>query len=454
MCERAIDATVFGGLELRCVLRQLHRISQCQTPVLNLTVQRQAPPSSIDLVLVSPGQVPGEMDFIQELESPLEEDDDGFLKPAPPPRPAAAAATADEPPGRDQAPSERNQGPPEMGLVQPEQNQDIQERNEAMAVDAAKDSDFEPEVMEATAVSEPERPSGAKNVASRDNDDAPSVSSQEEHGDLKRKSSDSDDISNDNRADDSDDGGEAGSGRKAPEVDLGVASNGAHNGLSLAKCSKTEKNGSASAMPPGGDNENCNGRMSVESLDNGHHHHKLDHQGEGVSERNGVPEEKGSDSDEENDNCYDSAPEDPLPSLSDARPGPSNGNEAGGSPGPAAARRGCDDDSDDDDDDDEDDLLEPLPPRRLPFCLSLGGLGGGLRGPGGAPPIPPRKRFPEALMEEEGEAEGQGQGEEDGREEEPDVDPNAPSYRSLMRESVEQLPIPSALKGFLLFYRT
>ncbi len=29
-------------------------------------------------------QVPGEMDFIQELDSPLEEDDDGFLKPAAP----------------------------------------------------------------------------------------------------------------------------------------------------------------------------------------------------------------------------------------------------------------------------------------------------------------------------------------------------------------------------------
>ena len=117
---------------------------------------------------------------------------------------------------------------------------------------------------------------------------------------------------------------------------------------------------------------------------------------------------------------------------------------------------GVDDDDDDDDNSSENPFDSPMEPssvyppyptassfdvyQPLPIC---------------APPdLTPRKGLssvPHKTDDEDGEEEEVSPGK---REEEEDQEPSGPTFRTYMKDKVDLLPIPSALKNFLLFYRT
>ena len=121
-----------------------------------------------------------------------------------------------------------------------------------------------------------------------------------------------------------------------------------------------------------------------------------------------------------------------------------------------------DDDSDGVDDDDDDDnssenpFDSPIEPSSMyppyPTASSFDDVYQPL--PICAPPVlPPRKDLPSVPLkadDEDGDEEVSGKR----GEEEEDQEPSGPTFRTYMKDKVDLLPIPSALKNFLLFYRT
>ena len=129
-----------------------------------------------------------------------------------------------------------------------------------------------------------------------------------------------------------------------------------------------------------------------------------------------------------------------------------------------------DDDDDDDDDSSENPFDSPMEPPYPPYPPTSSSFDMYQPLPICAPPLPPPRRDlrsgprrargepgedgPGGSRRQEARGETEDEPEDEPEEEEEDPEPTGPTFRTHMKDKVDLLPIPSALKNFLLFYRT
>ena len=246
---------------------------------------------------------------------------------------------------------------------------------------------------------------------------------QEPEVDLKRKSSDSDGNLEDFsflRVESNGSSTSCVNGAKCSKTENGTSTSlsSSSNQDSDNKCSffsgpaysswlSDSKNGKMAASDALKEDNGCNNKRKQDQTTNNHSKKKHEGENEKEDDSDGVDDDDDDDDDNSSENPFDSPTE-----PSSVYP-----------PYPTASSF---------------DVYQPLP-----IC---------------APPdLPPRKELPSVphkTDDEDGEEEEEAAPGKRGEEEDEDQEPSGPTFRTYMKDKVDLLPIPSALKNFLLFYRT